>query len=195
MEEEYPVFHITCITHRKDPDLRFDDRGKASDGRRLDGQGGRAHLPAAHAAHAAGDRGYQSADRGRLSQPDDRLGEEDYAGQTRKVMNGIWSMGQAMLTKCVIVVDEDCDVQDLGEVTLRVANNIDPERDIQFTLGPVDSLDHSSRLPDYGSKMGIDATRKWAAEGFNRSWPPMIEMDAATKSRVDSIWKKLGIEG
>jgi 4-hydroxy-3-polyprenylbenzoate decarboxylase len=85
-------------------------------------------------------------------------------------------------------------VQDLREVTLRVANNIDPERDIQFTLGPVDSLDHSSRLPNYGSKMGIDATRKWAAEGFNRPWPAEIEMDAATKARVDEIWKKLGIE-
>jgi 4-hydroxy-3-polyprenylbenzoate decarboxylase len=91
---------------------------------------------------------------------------KSYAGHARKVMNGIWAMGQAMFTKCIIVVDEDCDVQDLAEVTLRVANNIDPERDIQFTLGPVDSLDHASRLPNYGSKMGIDATRKWAAEGF-----------------------------
>jgi 4-hydroxy-3-polyprenylbenzoate decarboxylase len=94
----------------------------------------------------------------------------------------------------VIVVDEDCVVQDLREVTLRVANNIDPERDIQFTLGPVDSLDHAARLPNYGSKMGIDATRKWAAEGFNRPWPEAIEMDAATKARVDAIWKQLGIE-
>jgi 4-hydroxy-3-polyprenylbenzoate decarboxylase len=75
-----------------------------------------------------------------------------------------------------------------------VANNIDPERDIQFTLGPVDSLDHSSRLPNFGSKMGIDATRKWKAEGFDRPWPPMIAMDAATRARVDGIWKKLGLE-
>ena len=109
-------------------------------------------------------------------------------------MNGIWAMGQAMFTKCVIVVDEDCDVQDLAEVTLRVANNIDPERDIQFTLGPVDSLDHASRLPNYGSKMGIDATRKWSAEGFTRPWPPMLKQDAATVAKVDAIWKKLGIE-
>jgi len=87
---------------------------------------------------------------------------KSYAGHARKVMNGIWAMGQAMFTKCVIVVDEDCDVQNLAEVTLRVANNIDPERDIQFTLGPVDTLDHASRMPNYGSKMGIDATRKWA---------------------------------
>ena len=69
-------------------------------------------------------------------------------------MNAIWSLGQAMFTKCIVVVDEDCDVQDIGEVVLRVTNNIDPERDIQFTLGPVDSLDHSSRMPNYGIEDG-----------------------------------------
>jgi 4-hydroxy-3-polyprenylbenzoate decarboxylase len=75
-----------------------------------------------------------------------------------------------------------------------VTNNIDPERDIQFTLGPIDSLDHASRLPNFGSKMGIDATTKWAAEGFARPWPAMLEMDKVTRARVDSIWKKLGID-
>ena len=109
-------------------------------------------------------------------------------------MLGIWSLGQAMFTKCVIVVDEDCDVQDIAEVTLRVANNIDPERDIQFTMGPIDSLDHAARFPGYGSKMGIDATRKWAAEGFTRVWPEMVGSSDETKARVDAIWKKLGID-
>ena len=120
--------------------------------------------------------------------------KKSYAGHARKVMNGIWAMGQAMFTKCIIVVDEDCDVHDLAEVTLRTTNNIDPERDIQFTLGPVDSLDHASRLPNYGSKMGIDATRKWAAEGFTRPWPPMLTMSPEVKTKIDAIWKKLGIE-
>jgi 4-hydroxy-3-polyprenylbenzoate decarboxylase len=194
MEEEYPVFHITCITHRKDPIYAATIVGKppmedAWMGKAVE----RIFLPLM-----------------RLTIPeivDINLPVEgvfhnlmivsirkSYAGQARKVMNGIWALGQAMFTKCVVVVDEDCDVQDLGEVTLRVTNNIDPERDIQFTLGPVDSLDHSSRLPNFGSKMGIDATRKWAAEGFTRVWPPMIEMDAATKARVDAIWSKLGID-
>jgi 4-hydroxy-3-polyprenylbenzoate decarboxylase len=118
---------------------------------------------------------------------------KSYPGQARKVMNAIWSLGQAMFTKCIVVVDEDCDVQNISEVVLRVANNIDPERDIEFTLGPVDSLDHASRLPNYGSKMGIDATRKWRAEGFTRPWPALIEMDRATKARVDAIWAKLGL--
>ena len=89
---------------------------------------------------------------------------KSYPGQARKVMNAIWSLGQAMFTKCIIVVDEDVNVQDIGEVTLKVLNHIDPERDIQFTLGPVDSLDHSSRLPNFGSKMGIDATASGPAK-------------------------------
>jgi 4-hydroxy-3-polyprenylbenzoate decarboxylase len=194
MAEEYPVFHITCITHRKDPVYAATIVGKppmedAWMGKAVE----RIFLPLM-----------------RLTIPeivDINLPVEgvfhnlmivsirkSYPGQARKVMNGIWALGQAMFTKCVVVVDEDCDVQDLGEVTLRVTNNIDPERDIQFTLGPVDSLDHSSRMPNFGSKMGIDATRKWAAEGFTRVWPPMIEMDAATKARVDAIWNKLGID-
>ncbi len=194
MEDEYPVFHITCITHRKDPVYAATIVGKppmedAWMGKAVE----RIFLPLM-----------------KLTIPeivDVNLPVEgvfhnlmivsirkSYAGQARKVMHGIWSLGQAMFTKCVIVVDEDCNVQDVAEVTLRVANNIDPERDIQFTLGPVDSLDHASRLPNYGSKMGIDATRKWSAEGFTRPWPPMIAMDPTTRARVDQIWKKLGLE-
>src|SRR6266536_1686215 len=119
---------------------------------------------------------------------------KSYPGQARKVMNAIWSLGQAMFTKCVIVVDEDVDVQDLGEVTLKALNNIDPERDIQFTLGPVDSLDHASRLPNFGSKMGIDATRKWPTEGFDRPWPDEVEMSAEVRERVSRRWKEFGLE-
>ena len=109
-------------------------------------------------------------------------------------MSAIWGMGQAMFTKCIIVVDEDVNVQNPAEVVWKVCNNIDPERDIQFTLGPVDSLDHASRLPDFGSKMGIDATRKWPAEGFQRPWPDEVTMDEATRKIVSSRWKDYGIE-
>ena len=84
-------------------------------------------------------------------------------------MHAIWGLGQAMFSKVIVVVDEDVDVQNVREVAWKALNNIDPERDIQFVMGPVDSLDHASRLPNYGSKMGIDATRKWPGEGFTRS--------------------------
>ena len=194
MRDDYPVFHVTAITHRKNPIYAATVVGKPP---MEDAWMGKAveriflplmqltlpeiidvNLPAEGVFH-------------NLMIVSIR---KSYAGHARKIMNGIWAMGQAMFTKCVIVVDEDCDVQDVAEVTLRVANNIDPERDIQFTLGPVDSLDHASRLPNFGSKMGIDATRKWPAEGFTRLWPPMLKMDAEVSAKVDRLWKKLGIE-
>jgi 4-hydroxy-3-polyprenylbenzoate decarboxylase len=193
MTDEYPVFHLTCITHRKDPIYAATIVGKPP-------------MEDAWMGHAV-ERIFLPAMKVTIPElVDVHLPVEavfhnlmivsirkSYAGQARKVMNAIWSLGQAMFTKCVIVVDEDCDVHDIPEVVLRVTNNIDPERDIQFTLGPVDSLDHAARLPNYGSKMGIDATRKWKAEGFERLWPAMIEMDAATKAKVDALWAKLGI--
>jgi len=194
LEDLYPVFHVTCITHRKDPIYATTIVGKppmedAYMGKAVE----RVFLPLM-----------------RLTIPeliDINLPIEgvfhnliivsirkSYPGQARKVMNAIWSLGQAMFTKCIIVVDEDVDVQDLADVTLKVLNHIDPERDIQFTLGPIDSLDHASRLPNYGSKMGIDATRKWPTEGFARPWPDEIVMDAKTKALVDSKWKALAEE-
>lgn len=193
MQDEYPVFHLTCITHRKDPIYAATIVGKppmedAWMGKAVE----RVFLPAMKMTIP------EIVD---INLPVEGVFhnlmlvsiKKSYPGQARKVMNAIWSLGQAMFTKCIVVVDEDCDVQDVGEVVLRVTNNIDPERDIQFTLGPIDSLDHASRLPNYGSKMGIDATRKWKAEGFERPWPAMIEMDAATQARVDAMWAKLGL--
>jgi len=194
LEDQYPVFHVTCMTHRKDPIYATTIVGKppmedAWMGKAVE----RIFLPMM-----------------RLNIPelvDINLPVEgifhnlmivsirkSYPGQARKVMNAIWSLGQAMFTKVIVVVDEDVNVQDLREVALKALNHIDPERDLQFTLGPVDSLDHASRLTDYGSKMGIDATRKWASEGFARPWPDEIVMDDTTKMIVDKKWKELGIE-
>jgi 4-hydroxy-3-polyprenylbenzoate decarboxylase len=194
LEDLYPVFHVSCVTHRKNPIYSTTIVGKPP---MEDGWMGKAveriFLPLM-----------------RLTIPeliDINLPVEgifhnlmlvsikkSYPGQARKVMNAIWSLGQAMFTKCIIVVDEDVNVQDIGDVTLKVLNHIDPERDIQFTLGPVDSLDHSSRLPNYGSKMGIDATRKWPSEGFTRPWPDEILMDEKTKALVEGKWKVLAKE-
>ena len=96
-----------------------------------------------------------------------------------------------MFSKCIVVVDEDVDVQNYAEVAWKALNNIDPERDIQFVMGPVDSLDHSSRLANYGSKMGIDATRKWASEGYTRSWPARISTTEEAGRRAGEIWNRL----
>jgi 4-hydroxy-3-polyprenylbenzoate decarboxylase len=118
---------------------------------------------------------------------------KSFPGHARKVMNAIWSLGQAMFTKVLVVVDHDVNVHDYREVVWKALCAIDPERDVQFTLGPVDTLDHAARLQDFGSKMGVDATRKWATEGFSRPWPDEMLVDEKTKARVDGLWKSLGI--
>jgi len=120
--------------------------------------------------------------------------KKSYPGHARKIMNAIWSLGQAMFTKVVVVVDHDVKIQDSREVVWKALCAIDPERDIQFVLGPVDTLDHAARRQDYGSKMGIDATRKWREEGYEGVWPDEIKMDSGTKRRVDEIWHHLKIE-
>jgi 4-hydroxy-3-polyprenylbenzoate decarboxylase len=86
------------------------------------------------------------------------------------------------------------DVQNVREAAWKALNNIDPERDIEFALGPIDSLDHSSRLPNFGSKMGVDATTKWPSEGFTRRWPNVIKMSPEVVRRVDELWKRAGLD-
>jgi 4-hydroxy-3-polyprenylbenzoate decarboxylase len=194
LEDLYPVFHVTCVTHRKDPIYATTIVGKPPQEDAYMGKAvERIFLPLMKLTIP------ELVD---VNLPIEGVFhnlmivsiKKSYPGQARKVMNAIWSLGQAMFTKCVIVVDEDVDVQDLGDVTLKVLNHIDPERDIQFTMGPVDSLDHAARLANYGSKMGIDATRKWATEGFTRPWPDEIVMDAKTRALVDCKWKALAKE-
>lgn len=119
--------------------------------------------------------------------------DKQYPGQAWKVMNAMWGQGLMSLAKVIVVLDREVNVRNPDEAWFYALNNIDPERDVRFTMGPVDVLDHASRGFTYGSKMGIDGTRKWKEEGFERAWPPVIEMDQETKRRVDEIWDSLGL--
>jgi 4-hydroxy-3-polyprenylbenzoate decarboxylase len=120
--------------------------------------------------------------------------DKKYPGQAYKVMNALWGQGLMSLAKVLVIVDKDVNVQDPHEAWWIALNNIDPERDARFTMGPVDVLDHASRAFTYGSKLGLDATRKLPEEGFTRNWPALIEMDTATRARVDALWPSLGLD-
>lgn len=120
---------------------------------------------------------------------------KQYPGHAYKVMNALWGQGLMSLAKLIVVVDKWVNVRDPREAWWVALNNIDPERDARFTMGPIDVLDHSSRGFTYGSKMGLDATQKWPEEGFTREWPKVIAMDEATKRLVDEKWTRLGLSG
>jgi 4-hydroxy-3-polyprenylbenzoate decarboxylase len=193
LDDDYPVFHVECVTHRKNPIYATTIVGPPPMedyymGRAIE----RIFLPLMR---------MQIPEIRDMCMPAEGIFHnlmlvsirKSYPMQARKVMHAVWGLGQAMFTKCIVVVDEDVDVQNYSEVAWKVLNNIDPQRDIEFAMGPIDSLDHSSRMANWGSKMGIDATRKWPEEGFTRRWPDVITMSADVKKRVDELWKKAGL--
>lgn len=193
LEDQYPVFHVTCVTHRKQPIYATTIVGPPPMEDFYMGEAiGRMFLPLMR---------MQLPEVRDIAMPAEGVFHnlilvsirKAYPGHARKVMHAIWGLGQAMFSKVIVVVDEDVDVQNFSEVAWKALNNIDPQRDIEFVLGPIDSLDHASRLPDYGSKMGVDATRKWAAEGFARRWPGEIKMPQSIRNRVDVLWKQAGL--
>jgi 4-hydroxy-3-polyprenylbenzoate decarboxylase len=194
LEGQFPVFHVDCITHRKEPVYLTTIVGPPPQedyfiGHMIE----RVFLPVMKMQHP------EIVD---VAMPAEGIFQnlmivsiqKSYPGQARKTMNAIWSLGQAMFTKVIVVVDHDVNVQDPREVVWKALCAIDPERDIQFVLGPVDSLDHAARRQDYGSKMGIDATRKWPEEGYAGRWPQEIRMDARTKQRIDQMWSRLKLD-
>src|SRR5271157_4034665 len=194
LEGKYPVFHVECVMHRKDAIYLTTVVGPPPQEDFFMGHAvERIFLPVMKIQYP------EIVD---ISMPAEGIVHnlmivairKSFPGHARKVMNAIWSLGQAMFTKVIVVVDHDVNVHDYREVVWKALCAIDPERDVQFMMGPMDTLDHAARVQDFGSKMGIDATRKWASEGFTRPWPDEIVMDARTRALVDGKWKALARE-
>ena len=193
LADDYPVFHVTAITHRKDavypatlvgqPPMEDTYMGKATE---------RLFLPLIKK---------QLPEIVDLSLPVEGVFhnfcfvsiDKRYPGQTRKIMYAIWGLGQMMFTKFIVVVDAEVNVQNTAEVWWRVGNNVDPRRDVVIVDGPLDALDHSAPMACFGGKMGIDATKKGPEEGHTRGWPDALVMDPATKARIDAVWDELGL--
>ena len=191
--DEYPVFHLTAITHRRDPIYLTTMVGRPPTEDYFMGKAAvRLMLPALQMTLP------EVID---INMPAEGVFhnlvlvsiKKEYPGHARKVMHGLWGLGLMMLAKTIIVVDHFVDVQNLSEVAWRVTNNIDPAKDVTFAEGPVDDLDHASPTPKYGSKMGIDATIKGPADGRSREWPPDIVMSEEIKRLVDRKWNEYGI--
>jgi 4-hydroxy-3-polyprenylbenzoate decarboxylase len=117
--------------------------------------------------------------------------DKRYPGHARKIMHACWGLGQLMFSKCIVVVDQDVNVQDEAEVAWIVGTHVDPARDVEITRGPVDDLDDAALFPAFGGKMGIDATRKWPTEGVTREWPRRLVTSDAARARADAIWQTI----
>jgi len=195
LADQYPTFHLTCITHRKSPIYAATVVGKPP---MEDAWLGKASeriflpllqmvLPEVVDMNLPVEGGFHN-----LALVSIR---KQYPGHAKKVMNALWGLGHMMmLTRVLVVVDSDVDVQDVRNVAWFTLNNLAPDRDVVMMPGPVDDLDHGSYSVAYGTKVGIDATRKTAAEGYMREWPPDMVMDRQTKELVNQRWSQYGLD-
>jgi 4-hydroxy-3-polyprenylbenzoate decarboxylase len=193
LADDYPVFHVTCVTRRKNPVYPATIVGKPP---MEDGWLGKAterlFLPLLQKILP------EVVD---MDLPVEGIFhnlvivsiDKQYPQHARKVMYALWGLGQMMLSKVLVVVDKDTDVHDYGQVLWRVGNCMDPKRDLTVVEGPLDVLDHTSPQWGWGGKMGIDATRKWKEEGFDREWPEELSMDPAVEARILPLLKKHGL--
>jgi 4-hydroxy-3-polyprenylbenzoate decarboxylase len=191
--EDYPVFHVSCITRRKKPIYPATIVGiPPMEDAYLGGAVGtifkplvKTQIPELIDMHLPVEACFHNCAIVSI--------KKRYPNHAYKVMHALWGLGQLMFSKVIVIVDDDVDVHNLSEVLWRVTNNIDPARDVQIVKGPVDSLNHAAPMVGYGSKMGIDATRKWPSEGHAREWPEVVKMDPATAQKVDAMWSRLGL--
>ncbi|MEE2710984.1 MAG: menaquinone biosynthesis decarboxylase [Gemmatimonadota bacterium] len=191
--DEYPVFHLTAVTRRRQPVYPTIIVGRPP---QEDGPLGKAteriFLPLIRT---------QLPEIVDMNLPVEGIFhnlaivsiDKRYPGHAQKVMHALWGFGQLMFTKVVVIVDKDVNVQNLKEVAWRVGVSIDPKRDVMISEGPTDVLDFSSDIADYGGKLGIDATTKWPDEGFTREWPEILKMPDHVNDRIDELWPQLGL--
>ncbi len=192
LPEEYPVFHVTAITHRKKPIYQTIIVGKPP-------------MEDCYMGKVT-ERIFLPLIKMQLPEVVDMnlplFGvfhnfaliaiDKRYPFHAKKIMHSIWGLGQLMFSKIIIVVDKHVNVQNVEEVFFYVGSNVDPKRDVTIVEGPVDVLDHAAPLIGAGSKMGIDATTKWREEGYQREWPDEIEMSQEIKELVSNRWKEYG---
>ncbi len=192
--ERFPAFHLTALTHRRQPIYPatvvgippMEDvwMGKATE--RLFLPLIRMVIPEVLDVNMPAEGLFHNLVIARI--------QKRFPGHARKVMHGLWGLGLLTLAKAIVVVDEWVDVQNLSQVAWQVLGNVDWSRDLLISQGPVDQLDHASYQPLLGGKVGVDATAKWTEEGYTRGWPEVVQMTPEVKVHIAEIWSQLGVE-
>ncbi|GAB4471038.1 MAG: menaquinone biosynthesis decarboxylase [Anaerolineales bacterium] len=192
-QEYFPAFHVTAITHRREPIYPatvvgippMEDvwMGKATE--RLFLPLMRLFLPEIVDVCMPAEGVFHNLVLVSI--------RKRYPGQARKVIFGLWGLALLSLAKAIVVVDEWVDVQNLSQVAWQALGNVDWSRDVVLVDGAVDHLDHASYHHSFGGKIGIDATAKLPEEGYLRTWPQVVQMDDGVRARIDQIWSKLNL--
>jgi 4-hydroxy-3-polyprenylbenzoate decarboxylase len=182
--DDYPAFHVTCITHRRDAVYPATIVGKPPMEDLYMGQASaRLFLPVFKMNFP------EIVD---LALPAEGVFHnlvfvsirKQYPYQAYKIMHGLWGMGQMMFTKIIVVVDAHVNVHDTSDVLFHLCANIDPQRDSLLTKGPCDALDHAPSVVNIGSHIGFDATRKLSGEGYPRAWPEECALPATLVAEI-----------
>lgn len=193
--DDYPAFHVTAISHRRDPVYSTTIVGKPPMEDFFLGKATermflpliKMTVPDLHDMNLPLEGVFHNCAIVSV--------KKRYPGHAKKLMNAVWGLGLLSLSRCVIVVDHDVDVHDVSQVAFRAFSNVDPARDMLLVDGPVDALDHAAPYFAYGSKIGFDATRKLPGEGQVRPWPDEIRMSDDIRDLVDRRWAEYGIPG
>lgn len=193
--DDYPAFHVTAISHRRDPVYATTIVGKPPMEDFFLGKATermflpliKMTVPDLHDMNLPLEGVFHNCAIVSV--------KKRYPGHAKKLMNAVWGLGLLSLSRCVIVVDHDVDVHDVSQVAFRAFSNVDPARDMLLVDGPVDALDHAAPYFAYGSKIGFDATRKLPGEGQVRPWPDEIRMSEDIRALVDRRWAEYGIPG
>ncbi len=193
--EKFPVFHVTCMTHRKDPiyittvvgkpPMEDCYLGKATE--RIFLPLIRKMIPEIVDIHLPWEGVFHNCILISI--------KKSYPHQARKVMSAIWGLGQMMFSKFIFVFDADTDIQNLREAAFKAFSHVDPKRDLVFSEGPVDQLDHSASQSLWGGKLGIDCTTKLPEEGMTRPWPEEMVMSSEIRELVSKRWNEYGFNG
>ncbi|MDP2683349.1 MAG: menaquinone biosynthesis decarboxylase [Deltaproteobacteria bacterium] len=193
--EPFPVFHIKCITHRKNPLYLTTITGRPPKEDAIIGMAlNKMFLPSLQ---------LQFPEVVDFSLPMEAVSyriavvsiKKQYPGHAKRIMMGIWGvLKQFMYVKYIIVVDDDINVHDWNDVVWAISTRVDPKRDVMIIEDtPIDYLDFSSTVAELGSKMGIDATMKKPPE-VSREWGKKIEMDKVIEELINKRWKEYGLD-
>ncbi|MBW2369443.1 MAG: UbiD family decarboxylase, partial [Deltaproteobacteria bacterium] len=184
LADDYPVFHVTAITHRKNPVYNATLVGRPPmEDCYLAKATERLFLPMLQTVMPE-IRDYWFPWEGVFHNIVIISAQKEFPGHAHKLMSGLWGQGQMSFCKAIVVVDEDVSPNNTGKIVDLLCNRFDMSTDLIQSKGVLDVLDHSSPFANFGGKLGLDLTQRFAGE------PPLLTAkDSAESTPISNLTK------